>query len=47
MEKNPMGRTGKVSEILNGVVFLASDKAAFISGTNLVADGALCTGVQF
>lgn len=47
LEKNPMGRMGKASEISNAVVFLASEKATFISGTNLVVDGALCTGVQF
>jgi 3-oxoacyl-[acyl-carrier protein] reductase len=45
--KNPMGRMGKASEIANAVVFLASEKASFISGTNLVVDGSLCTGVQF
>jgi NAD(P)-dependent dehydrogenase (short-subunit alcohol dehydrogenase family) len=47
MAKNPMGRMGKPEEIANTVLFLASEKASFISGTNLVVDGALCTGVQF
>lgn len=46
LAKNPMGRMGKPEEIGNVVVFLASEKASFISGTNLVVDGALCTGVQ-
>ncbi|RDW59672.1 3-ketoacyl-ACP reductase like protein [Coleophoma cylindrospora] len=46
-EKNPFGRMGKAEEIANAVVFLASEKASFISGTNLVVDGALCNGVQF
>jgi 3-oxoacyl-[acyl-carrier protein] reductase len=46
-KENPMGRMGKASEIANAVVFLASEKASFISGTNLVVDGSLCTGVQF
>jgi NAD(P)-dependent dehydrogenase (short-subunit alcohol dehydrogenase family) len=45
--KNPMGRMGKASEIADAVVFLASERASFISGTNLVVDGSLCTGVQF
>jgi 3-oxoacyl-[acyl-carrier protein] reductase len=31
----------------NGVVFLASPAASFITGTNLVIDGALTRGVQF
>jgi 3-oxoacyl-[acyl-carrier protein] reductase len=29
------------------VVFMASPAASFISGTNLVVDGALTRGVQF
>jgi len=44
---NPMGRMGKPEEIADAVLFLASERAGFISGANLVADGALCTGVQF
>lgn len=47
MRKNPMARMGKPEEVANTVVFLASDKASFISGANLIVDGALCTGVQF
>jgi len=47
MAKNPMGRMGKPEEIANTVLFLASGKASFISGANIVVDGALCTGVQF
>jgi len=46
MEKNPMGRMGRAEEIAAAVVFLASARASFVSGTNLVVDGALCTGVQ-
>jgi 3-oxoacyl-[acyl-carrier protein] reductase len=45
--QNPMGRMGKPEEIANTIAFLASEKASFISGANLVVDGALCTGVQF
>lgn len=43
---NPTGRMAKPEEIANGVVFLASERASFISGTNLVIDGALTRGVQ-
>ena len=34
-------------EMANGAVFLASKAASFITGTNLVIDGALTRGVQF
>lgn len=43
---NPTGRMARPEEIANGVVFLASEAASFISGTNLVIDGALTRGVQ-
>jgi 3-oxoacyl-[acyl-carrier protein] reductase len=34
-------------EIANAVAFVASPAASFVSGTNLVVDGALTRGVQF
>lgn len=43
---SPSGRMGKPEEIANAVLFMSSEKASFISGSNLVVDGALCTGVQ-
>ncbi|TYL87927.1 SDR family NAD(P)-dependent oxidoreductase [Bradyrhizobium cytisi] len=43
---NPMGRMGTPQETANAVVFLASRAASFITGTNLVVDGALTRGVQ-
>jgi 3-oxoacyl-[acyl-carrier protein] reductase len=43
---NPMGRMGKDEEVADSVLFLASERASFVSGTNLTVDGALCTGVQ-
>lgn len=45
--KNPMGRMGKASEVADVVVWVASERAGFVSGSNLVVDGALCNGVQF
>lgn len=47
LEANPMGRMGKAEEIADAVLFLASERASFVSGANFVVDGALCTGVQF
>jgi NAD(P)-dependent dehydrogenase (short-subunit alcohol dehydrogenase family) len=44
---NPTGRMGKPEEMARGAVFLASPAASFITGTNLVVDGALTRGVQF
>lgn len=44
---NPMGRMGKPEEVANATVFLASPKASFISGTNVLVDGALTAGVQY
>lgn len=43
---NPTGRMGTPQEMANGAVFLASPAASFITGTNLVIDGALTRGVQ-
>jgi 3-oxoacyl-[acyl-carrier protein] reductase len=44
---NPTGRMARPEEIANAVVFIASPAASFVSGTNLVVDGALTRGVQF
>jgi len=38
---NPTGRIAAPEEIARGVVFIASPAASFITGTNLVIDGAL------
>jgi 3-oxoacyl-[acyl-carrier protein] reductase len=45
--RNPMGRMGTPAEVATAVVFLASPRASFITGTNLIVDGALTQRVQF
>lgn len=44
---NPTGRMATPREVANAVVFLSSGAASFITGTNLLVDGALTRGVQF
>jgi NAD(P)-dependent dehydrogenase (short-subunit alcohol dehydrogenase family) len=43
---NPTGHMGTPAEVAAPVVFLASPRAARVSGTNLVVDGALTRGIQ-
>jgi 3-oxoacyl-[acyl-carrier protein] reductase len=45
--RSPMGRLGTPEEVANAVVFLASPAASYISGTNLIVDGAATTRVQY
>jgi meso-butanediol dehydrogenase/(S,S)-butanediol dehydrogenase/diacetyl reductase len=44
----PLNRIAEPEDIANAVFFLASDKASFITGINLVVDGGItaCTGAQ-
>ncbi len=47
LARNPTGRMGTPQEIADAVAFLASPRASFITGTNLIIDGALTQRVQF
>ena len=41
IDKQPTGRLGTPQDIANGTIFLASEKASFISGHCLTIDGAV------
>ncbi len=41
----PMGRLGKPEEFANAVVFLASERASYITGVSLAIDGGLVKGI--
>jgi 3-oxoacyl-[acyl-carrier protein] reductase len=45
--RSPMKRLGTPEEVANGVVFLASPAASYISGANLIVDGAATTRIQY
>ena len=47
LSMNKTGRMATAAEVANASVFLASPIATFITGTNLVVDGALTNRVQF
>jgi 3(or 17)beta-hydroxysteroid dehydrogenase len=41
IDRLPIGRMGTVTDIAKGIVFLASDDAAFMTGSALVIDGGI------
>lgn len=40
-QRHPLGRIGQTSDVANAALYLASDEAAFITGSSLVVDGGL------
>lgn len=47
LARNPTGRMGTPQEIASAVVFLAGAPASFVSGINMVVDGAITVRVQY
>ena len=47
LARNPTGRMATPEEVANAVVFLASPRASFVSGINLICDGGMTQRVQF
>lgn len=43
MRRMPIARLGSVSEVADAVEFLASDRASYITGTDLLIDGGMST----
>ena len=43
-QRTPWPRFGRPQDVANAAVFLASDRASFITGSNLVIDGGWLAG---
>jgi NAD(P)-dependent dehydrogenase (short-subunit alcohol dehydrogenase family) len=42
----PLKRLGSVEEVVKSVAFLLSDESTYTTGTNLVIDGGLASGLK-
>ena len=47
LARNPTGRMGTPQEVASAVVFLSGAPASFITGINMVVDGAITARVQY
>ena len=47
LAKNPMGRMAVPQDVANAVVFLSSPCASFVSGVNMIIDGAMTDRVNY
>jgi 3-oxoacyl-[acyl-carrier protein] reductase len=47
LAKNPMGRMADPQDVANAAVFLSSPRASFVSGINMIVDGAMTDRVNY
>jgi 3-oxoacyl-[acyl-carrier protein] reductase len=47
LAQQPSGRMGEADEVARCIVFLASEAASWVTGTNLIVDGGFTKRVQF
>ena len=46
LEATPLGREGTMVEIADAVEFLVSDRASYITGTDILVDGGVAAAVR-
>ncbi len=46
LQDNPLQRLGTLEEVADVVAFIASERASFVSGANILVDGAATKGLQ-
>ena len=47
LERSPVGREGSMVETADAIEFLLSDRASFITGTDLLVDGGVTAAIRF
>jgi NAD(P)-dependent dehydrogenase (short-subunit alcohol dehydrogenase family) len=47
LARNPLGRLGTPEEIAAAVAFVASPRASFMTGANVVVDGGLTKRIHY
>ena len=45
VEGTPLGREGEADDVADVVSFLLSDRARFITGTDILVDGGICANL--
>jgi NAD(P)-dependent dehydrogenase (short-subunit alcohol dehydrogenase family) len=45
VDRIPLGRLGQPEEVAQGIVYLASDAASYVTGQTLLVDGGAASGL--